>query len=46
MAPILATVFQRDAATGEIKTEFRESSGSIERLAFSSDGQRLASVER
>src|SRR5262245_5184731 len=33
----------RDAATGEIKGEFRESAGSIERLAFSPDGLRLAS---
>src|SRR5207247_3698151 len=32
----------RDAATGEIKSQFREA-GSIEALAFAPDGQRLAS---
>ncbi len=32
----------RDAATGELKQELRESGGSVERLDFSSDGKRLA----
>lgn len=32
----------RDAATGEVKLELRETAGSVERLSFSSDGRRLA----
>jgi len=32
----------RDSATGQVKSQFRERSGSVERLTFSSNGRRIA----